>query len=426
MLRRGRRLLLAETPLATCVGITLSGTFLTAMVDAFGGDVFEVGLATAAGAIAAVGMLASNPVINHLGSRRRFCLITLGVVRGLRLVIAALPILVIAGVAPRSMYWPLVACVLVSALFGMPGEISRRSWISDLVGPSRRGRFFSQRVILSMLASAVVLPAGGLLLDHLPRTGGKPVASLTILLGFGAAMGWLGWVLLHNAPEPPMVPPRRRTGLGRSLILPWLRPRFRPLLAAAGANSLACGLAGGFFNIYMLNYLGLSWWRIAAINTVGTLAAVSGSPLFGRWADYSGARRVLTTAFWIKGIFPVLWILVVPAFWPMAFAVVLIRTFNSAGMISWMRLSMNLSPARNRAAFLAASQAMTGVGWAIGALLGGSLVKLLANTGFGLNILGFEFVPLHVVFLFSGAMRLSCIPLLRYIREPRHSLVASS
>ncbi|HET6430383.1 MAG TPA: MFS transporter [Phycisphaerae bacterium] len=422
-LRRGRALLLAESPLATTLGMTLSGTFLTAMVVGFEGGVFEVGLATAAGALGAVGMLVSNPLINRIGSRRRFCLITLGVVRSLRMVISGLPLLVIVGWAPRSMYWPLVGCVLVSAMFGTAAEISRRSWISDLVGPTERGRFFSRRVMLSMLASIIILPTGGMLLDRMPRTGGQPMTALAVLVGFGAAVGWVGWLLLYRAPEPPMAPPRRQTGLGQSLILPWLRPRFRPLLAVAGANALACSLAAGFFDIYMLRHLGLSWKWIAAVNTVGQLAALAAAPLFGRWADHSGARKVLNTSFWCKGIFPALWILVAPAWWQLVFVVVLVRAFNSAGMICWARLSMNLSPPRNRAAFLAASQAIVGAGGAVGALAGGTLVALLDRWDFSLDLGGFAVVPLHVVFLLSAVMRVTTIPLLRYIREPRHSMV---
>ncbi|OPX21707.1 MAG: hypothetical protein B1H04_06230 [Planctomycetales bacterium 4484_123] len=49
LLRRGRRLALAEAPFASIVGLTLSGTFLTALVTAFEGKEFKLGLAVAAG-----------------------------------------------------------------------------------------------------------------------------------------------------------------------------------------------------------------------------------------------------------------------------------------------------------------------------------------------------------------------------------------
>jgi len=380
-LRRGRRLLLSEAPLATTVGMTLSGTFLTAMVVAFGGKEVKLGL------------------INRLGSRRRFCLITLGVVRSLRMVISGLPLLVVAGWAPRTMYWPLVGCVLVSAMFGMAAEISRRSWISDMVGPTERGRFFFFFFSFMTIASVLILPAGGLLLDWMPKTGGQPMRALSILVGFGAAAGWTGWLLLYRAPEPPIARPRRRTGLRRSLILPWLRPRFRPLMAAA------------------------NWIWITAVNTVGQLASLAAAPLWGRWADHSGARKVLRTSFLFKGIFPALWILVAPKWWPLVFVVVLLRAFNSAGQICWGRLSMNLSPPRNRAAFLAAGQVMPGIGRAIGALAAGGLVWLLDSVHFAPHLGGFAIVPLHVVFLLSAVARIATIPLLRQIREPRHSMV---
>jgi len=423
-LRRGRRRLLAEHAFASCVGATLTGPFLTALVLAFGGKELRLGLAIAATHIGSVGMLLTNPILNRIGSRRTFCLIWLGAVRGLRLVIAALPALIWAGLAPQSLYWPFAACVLVSSFFGMSAEISRRNWISDLVGPAQRGRYFGWRVTIGVLVQAAVLLAGGKLLDLSKTYTQGHLAGLIILVGFGAAMGWAGWTLLYHAPEPPMIAPRRRTGLLRSLLLPWLRPRFRGLLLAAGSYSLATGICAGFFDYYMIDHLGMKFAWITAVDTVGLLAAGVGAARYGAWADRAGARRVLTVAMLFKGIFPATWVLVTPEHWQWTFLVVLLRTFNSAGEICWLRLSLNLSPARNQAAFLAMHQALMRAGQALGAFAGGDLAQWLRDSNLQLMVMGFRLVPLHVLFLISAAARLSCLPLLRFIREPRRSMPA--
>ncbi|OPX21708.1 MAG: hypothetical protein B1H04_06235, partial [Planctomycetales bacterium 4484_123] len=87
---------------------------------------------------------------------------------------------------------------------------------------------------------------------------------LSVVVGFGAVMGWIGWTMLHWAPEPAMSTPRRRPGLVRSLLLPWLWPRFRPLILVAGWYAFATGLCANFFDYYMLRHLGMSWSWIAA------------------------------------------------------------------------------------------------------------------------------------------------------------------
>jgi len=418
--RRGRALLLAETAFARCVGVTLSGTFLTALVLALGGDKFEMGAAVAAGQIGSVGMLVANPILNRLGSRRVFCLVSLGLVRLLRIVIAALPLWVYLGVARGQLIWALVAALVASAVFGMSAEISRRSWISDLVEPPLRGRFFSRRVMIGSLTNMVVLLAGGWFLDRFYAPPADRLTGLAVVIGFGALMGWSGWLLLWRTPEPAMSLPRRRTGLLRSVALPWARPRFRPLIVAGASNALATGVCGGFFNLYMLQHLGMRFAWVAAVNIVGELVAIAGAPVYGAWADRAGARRVLTVAILVKGVFPALWILVAPETWPLAFVVVLARTFNSAGQISWLRLSLNLSPARNQAAFLAMHQALMGAGHAVGALSGGLLAEWMKQ--FHMALWGFQLVPLHVLFAVSATLRLASATVVRFIREPQRAL----
>ncbi len=421
-LRRGRRRLLAETVFARCIGATLSGVFLTALIRSLGGGTRELGVALAAGHVGSAGMLLANPILNRVGSRRAFCLVSLGAVRLLRMVIASLPLLLYLGMGREALLWPVVACVLVSALFGMAGEVSRRSWIADLVAPADRGSFFARRVMLGSVVNVAAMLAGGLFVDHFRRLpGGDPLAALSVIIGFGGMMGWIGWAILWRAPEPGMSLPRRPTGLVRSLVLPWLRPRFRPLILVAAANSLAIGICGGFFDLYMLKNLGMSVVWVAAVDVTGELAALAGAPFYGGWADRAGARRVLSVAMVVKGLFPALWLLVAPSVWPLAFVVVLVRTFNSAGQIAWLRLTLNLSPARNQAAFLAMHQTVAGAALAAGSLAGGMTAWLLESVNLG-AVGPIEIVPLHVLFVISATLRLASVALVRLIREPRRLL----
>jgi hypothetical protein len=418
---RGRRMLLAENGFATALGTTLSGQFLTALVLAMGGGALELGVVVAAGNVGALGMLVTNPVLNHVGSRRRVCLFDLGIVRGLRIVIAAMPLLVYLQVGQRSLIWPVVACVCVSAFFGMSAEISRRSWIADLVLPSLRGQFFARRVIIGSSTNVCVLLAGGWVLDYFRKVLHQPLLGPPILIGFGFLMGLVSWILIWRTPEPPMFRPRRAIGLARSLVLPWIQPRVRPLIVAGVSWGLAVGFAADFFSLYMRQHLKMDWVWISVVNTTGELASIAGAPFFGAWSDRAGTRRVLTAYMLIKGVFPALWILVMPSAWPLLFAVMLLSTFNSAGAISWMRLSLNLSPVRNQAAYLSMHQAMMGVGQALGSVLGGCLVFALKNVEMG-SVLGIKLVPLHLLFALSAGLRLSCMLTLRFIREPRRAL----
>ncbi|KKL09468.1 hypothetical protein LCGC14_2565570, partial [marine sediment metagenome] len=198
------------------------------------------------------------------------------------------------------------------------------------------------------------------------------------------------------------------------------------LLLVAGWNHFATSMAGRFFHFYMLRHLGLSWTWIVIVDMVGSLLAVAAAPRFGAWADRAGARRVLRVVFLFKGVFPALWILVAPRWWPVLFVLMLIRTFNSAGQVCWMRLTMNLSPERNKAAYLAMHQTTAFLASAAGGVFGGTVAMLLREANFAPVWMGLQIVPLHVVFFISAVLRLSAIPMLRYIREPRHTFSATA
>ena len=173
VMRRGRRMLLAENSFANALSTTMNNVVLTAMVAALVGDpkkgTLELGILLAAGYVGALGMLVTNPVLNRIGSRRHVCLVDLAVVRGLRVVVVSLLMLALYQVGGRSLLWPIMLCVCASSFFGWSAEIGRRSWISDLVPPAERGQFFARRVIIGTLtrlgvglASAFVMIFGTL------------------------------------------------------------------------------------------------------------------------------------------------------------------------------------------------------------------------------------------------------------------------
>ena len=421
-LRRGRRLLLTEQAFAAALAATMGGVFLTALVTALEGTARELSWVFAAGYLGQVGMLITNPILNKYRSRRKLCLVDLGAVRVLRVVLSILPLLMYLGIARKSLILPIAACHLVSVFFGMSAEISRRSWIADLVPPSARGIFFSRRVIISSSMNVAVLYGGGKMLDWFMRSGIESLLANAIIIGWGALMGVVGWVLIYRCPEPPMAPPRRETGLmdslAKSLVMPWTHPRFRPLILVALAWSFSVGFAADFFILYMRTHLAMDYAWIAAVCVSGELLSIFGAFFWGKWVDRWGARRVFTISMIVKAIFPALYILVQPSAWPLAFAVNACSVFNSAQMICWLRLSLNLSPSRNQAAFLAMHQAMMGLGQAIGTLSAGFLAGVLATVHLP-TIGGFVIVPLHVLFAISMVLRMSTVPLLRFVREPR-------
>jgi MFS family permease len=313
----------------------------------------------------------------------------------------------------------------------MSAEINRRSWISDLVPPHERGKFFARRVMIGTLVTMSVTLGGARFLDYmsggsfqdfLDGKGTCPLAGLQIVVAFGGLAGIIGWVLLTQAYEPPLPTPRRMVGLWRSLALPWLRPRFRGLLLQGAMWSLAVGFAADFFNLYMIRDLRMSLLHVSMVNTAGDLAAVLLAPAFGAWADRAGSRKVLEAGIVIKTLLPLAWIGISANHWQWAFAVTMCNMVNSAMTICWMRLSLNMAPRENQTAFLSMHQAVMGAFTGIGALVGGFIATLLQAVAMP-AVWGVQLSPLHVLFLISAALRLISLPMMRMVREPRGAIL---
>lgn len=79
--RLGERMFLIETGLVRAMMASVTGLFLTGLVVELGGAVEHVGAMRSAMLLGGAFQIASNSVLTRLGSRKRFCLITLGVVR---------------------------------------------------------------------------------------------------------------------------------------------------------------------------------------------------------------------------------------------------------------------------------------------------------------------------------------------------------
>ncbi len=425
-LSRSARFLLAENGFATALGATLGGTFLTGLVLELGGGPFEVGLAMAAGSIGSIGMLATNSMLNHTGgSRRKLALIDLGAVRVLRIIISLLPVLLLWGASRHGLLWPMLVCVMAASFFGNSAEITRRSWISDLVEPTERGRFFARRIMIGSTVNVIIMLVGAWFIDIFEKRG-LTLEGLQWVVGFGAAAGLVSWLLIYMTYEPPMAMPKRQAGVIETLLIPWQRPRFRKLLIFTLCWSLAIGFGANFFNFYMIDRLKMSYFWVALVNTAGELASVVCAPFFGAWADRVGTRKVLLVATIFKAIFPFFWIFVTPATFWLLIPINLLCAFNSAMGICWLRLSLNVAPGKNQAAYLAMFMVAMNAANAVGAVVGGSFVDGMDKLGWQHlgSIGGVVINSVNILFLTSTVLRFASIPFMGMIHEPKGTLVS--
>ena len=415
-IRRGQRRLLIEGAFSAGMAASLSGLFLTGLVVKLGGQAQHVAWMQSALLLGGVFQVATNSILNRVGSRKRFCLVALAVVRLTRAAMAVLPSVTLLGVDPSRLLQPLGILMLLGGVFGMSAEVVRQSWIADLVPTSVRGRFLGRRVQITAAVTAVVIPAYAWLVAAWQASGHDALIAFQIVIGIGVGSGLASLWCIGRVPEPPMQHETTATSLLKSLQLPLRHEQYRRFIALHGSFSFATGVCGGFFHLFMLQYLGMSYILIAATDLVSHLVGILAAPHWGTLADRWGTKRMLTTALVAKTIFPFLWLGVSPQWWYIVFVVILVRMFNTAQEIGFVNLGLQLAPRQDRAAYIAMEHSFNNVARAAAPALAGALAAAIGDRVW--SVAATPWTALHVLIVLSGVMRLASLVLLRGIRHP--------
>ena len=306
---RGLRRSVVEGALSNIHVTVTAGAFLTGFALLLGASDFELGLL---GALPFVGQLfqfVGAYLEERLGERRRLVVLTAGVSRTFWALFAALPFLGGLGDARLPIF--LLVLMVSQALIGIAGN-AWTSWMSDLVPPRQRGRYFGARNTVTSVTAMASTWLAGRTLDYYD---GANNAALGYALIFGMAVvsAIAGVIVLSRQPEPRM-PQRPRVRPVELFSAPLRHPRFRALILTATGWSIATGIASPFFNAYGIQNLKLSFATLALFGVATSAVALVTQPYIGRLQDRYGDRRVLIGSVAGVVLLPWGWILSTPTF----------------------------------------------------------------------------------------------------------------
>ena len=415
-IQRGHRLMLLESGLVSAMTASVTGLFLTGLVIELGGQAQHVAWLEAALVVGGAFQVGTNWILTRLGSRKHFCLIALGTVRFLWAGIALTPCLVVLGIDRTLLLAPIGILMLVIGIFGMSADVVCQSWIADLVPVSVRGRFFGRRLQIAGGVMMIAIPAYAWFIDAWQASGHESLRAFQIVIGFGVGAGFASLWCIWCVPEPTLHRDQAPTSLLESLRLPFREQQYRWFMVLHGSFNFAAGMCGGFFHFFMLSYLGMSYLMIAATDFVSQLVGLALAPFWGTFADRWGTKRLLTWALVAKAIFPFLWLTLLPQWWYLVFAVVLVRVFNTAQAIGFTNLGLQLAPRADRAAYISVDRSCNNLVQAGAPALAGGLVAIIGDRVWILGSV--PFTALHLLILLSGLLRLASLVFLRKIREP--------
>jgi MFS family permease len=400
--RSGLRLSLIEGVFSQ-VHITLTaGAFLTGFALLLGAGNTTLGIAAALPFLIQPLQLFAAWLIERLGTRKRIAVWgSLG--RAFWLPLVILPYLPLSTSQRLVLF--VVTLLICHALLAVCTN-AWTNWMTDLVPPRQRGRYFGVRNT-ALAASAMVVNAGaGMWLDYMRKVG-RATDGYALLFGIGVLCSAIATILLARQPEPPMQS-RTRLPLADVLRIPWHTPGFRQFMLAMMVWNLALGTATSFFSAHALQVLRIPFTTLALFDVVTSAISLLTLPLWGRVADRYGHRRVLIACMTGVLFLPWCWVITTPTTLWILFANAVISGIWWPGLVlAQSNRLMEQVPTEARGAYLALFGATTGIAYFGASSIAGGLADLLANIRWTLGPL--QINNYQTLFIIGSLLRCSVV-----------------
>ncbi len=397
--QRGMRLGVAEGAFNQMHLSLTVGTLATGLALLLGATSFELGIL---GAMPVIGALMQFPAawwIERFGDRRGVAVV--GSLGRQMWLIPALLLLV-----PFSTSTRLTIFLLVTAIGQVLIATSINAWshwMTDLIPPSVRGRYFGARGSLMGFAAMVTGYSGATLIDR-GEAGGWQDYAYIILLVVAAICGAVGSFLLTKQPEPPMTQNQRRS-MRELLMMPLQHRTFRAFAGTFIIWQVGLGSAAPFFTAYGLTVLGLPLRTLALMDMLTALTTLVAQPQWGKLADRIGQRRVLLMCMF--GVVPLPWFWVISTpdrIWPLYVNAAMAGVMWAGLLMSQTNRLMEQAPADGRSAYFAAFSVATGVPYMLASLAAGAIVSFIGVQP--IVLAGMPFHPYLFFFMASSILRL--------------------
>lgn len=312
---------------------------------------------------------------------------------------------------PSQLVYLTLALVFSSNVLGALGSASWMSWLAALVPSQLRGRYYSIRQVVSNLASLICLPLASLVV--LRWTDGSiegygMVLSIAVVAGL-FSLGCQQFMVDINPQEDRSEYPSFR----KDLVATLSDRNLGIFLIYYGLWGFAMNLSAPFFNLYMLDNLGLDVIWVTLFNTLYTGANILMLLVWGRLIDCCGNRSLLLFAGIAIAVMPLFWLLTNTA--PLqAHLFIYLALFHLIWGGTWSAIDLGtnniqigIAPVQHRATFFSIAAAITGISGALGTTVGSFLAQYAHYDGLW-----------GVFFLSSIGRSIALIPLL-FVTEKR-------
>jgi MFS family permease len=379
MLRTRRRLLRKNLRnslsdgAAFSVMVGIGETYFPAFVLALGMGEIAAGLvASVPLLVGAVLQLVSPAAVAWLGSNRRWVIASVSVQAAsfLPLVAAALwgHMSVIGVFAAVSLYWA----------GGLAAGPAWNTWMETVVPFRVRAPFFAMRTRLGQLGTAVGFLGGGAALQY-GKHSGQMLAAFAAIFAVAGLCRAFSARFLSRQTETHAVKGRQQNVTVAELLGRIKAGSSERLLIYFLAVQMAVQISGPYFSPFMLGQLQISYLEYVGLLATSFIAKVVMLPACGNFATRFGVRRLL----WIGGIgiMPCsgMW-LYAHTYWQLVAIQFFAGAVWAAYELATFLMFFETVRRDERTSILTLFNLANAVALVIGALIGGSILKLLGGS----------------------------------------------
>ncbi len=313
----------------------------------------------------------------------------------------------------RLVQWTL-AIIWVTHILEAFGNASWLSWMAALVPQRLRGRYFGFRNSASSLTNLIGVPLLGLAVSAWP---GGTLSGYGAVVVFGVVVGLLsmGCQLFMTDVNPQLAPVTHSdtaNPLPSGTAFSFLKDaNFLKFLLYFGLWSFAVNVSAPFFNLYMLDNLGIDFRAVTSYSSLNAGANLLMLVFWGKLADRIGNRPLLLIIGVLVSLTPLLWLgagsdAISLWVWLPLLHLLDGGTWAAVNLCN-NNLQMAVAPLRNQSSYFAIAAAVGGVCGAMGITAGGFLAT---PAGVG-GVAG--------LFALSAVLRLAALLPLVFVQEQR-------
>ncbi len=356
-------------------------TYITIYFLDLGASGQQIGLLSSLSNLAAAFLLLPAAMwVERTGERKRS---TLMAATGSRLMVLLMALLPMFLVPTSGLIWIILGLALLRETFNNIGYPGWMALTGDIVPLAGRGRYFGTRNFIMGVSGIITALVVGAAITRIGSPLGYQLAFiLAVVLGL-ISMSFFSRLKDHSKEDGTLQP--THSSLQQIFSSLHGQKQFILFCVFTAIWNFSINIAGPFFNVYMVETVGMTAASIGIATVGNTIANLVVQRRTGVLADRWGNRNVSIIFLFLIPVLPLIWGLWIHTTWQVIVIQFVAGVFWGAYNLVSFNILLNQTPQEQRARFSALYQIVVTLSLAGGAALGSYLISVIQFKGIAIT-----------------------------------------